>query len=167
MKKTRKKYSKVDLSIITLTIMSHYRNTPYLLVCEIVIKNLHMQYIISCVRPDCAQLQNIIEKICRDASKNKWLINLYINITLIKLRLKQTVKRACKFMSKLILWKCMAKKFRIAMKINHLAYIKQLSLHTFRGQITIDDGNLQHTLNHDRYGGRWTRVAYDQNKTCQ
>jgi hypothetical protein len=36
---------------------------------------------------------------------------------------------------------CIAKKFRIAMKINHVAYIKQLSLHTFRGQITLADGN--------------------------
>jgi hypothetical protein len=48
---------------------------------------------------------------------------------------------------------CVVKKFPIAMKINYMAYIKQLSLHTFRGQITIDDGNLQHTLNHDRYEG--------------
>jgi hypothetical protein len=26
---------------------------------------------------------------------------------------------------------------------------------------------LQHTLNHDRYGGRWIRAACDQSKTCQ
>jgi hypothetical protein len=53
------------------------------------------------------------------------------------------------------------------MKINHTAYTKQLSLHTFRGQITINDGNLQHTLNHDRYGGRSTHAACDQSRTCQ
>jgi len=62
---------------------------------------------------------------------------------------------------------CVAKKFHITIKINHMAYIKQLSLHTFRGQITIDDGNLQHTLNHDHYGGWWTCATCDQSKTCQ